>query len=481
MAYGHSIEHRNGGTVHLEPAIDEWYGQTFAALGDSIVWAGAPMLNRMRSRLGFLSYRNLGVSGRPMADGTANGVGTVTTALANNFTTDSLVYIASGTNDFKLNVPLGEIGALGATSHSRSTFYGAYRTTIDHLLSQNPGVQIALATPLQRNNGGYSTTTTNTAGHMLRDYCAAIFALGEMYSLPVVDLYTLSGISEKTLDRYTSDGLHPNEQGYVQMARVVVGQLRSGGTSASAGHTHALGEVAGLSAALEEAKTPWERPSLLSAEDDLDTLPSGAYRVASSSVAVALGFPTTNSGELVIYKPYGTNGVVGRAIWLPTNVDQTWETRKHGGDWLPWRLTDWSDAIAELEYDTGWRTFTPVGAHLTGDGEILFRRIGDAVYCRFDKVGFSNTIGNFAYLNDPGFIPVGFRPEYAGRPMAVMSNVNANPSYIIGIAQGSRFRFQTSIPEGMSPGTGSQAVVGQMSWSTLEARPSLDALPGDPA
>lgn len=249
MPYGHSLRSRDGGTIHLEAAVDEWYGKTFAALGDSIVWAGAPMLGRIRGRLGFRSYRNLGVSGRPMADGTSAGAGTVTTALANTFTTDALVYVAAGTNDFKLNVPLGDIGELGATSHSRSTFYGAYRTVIDYLLAQNPGVQIVLATPLQRNSSGYSTTTTNTAGHMLRDYRAAVFALADMYSLPVVDLYALSGISEKTLDRYTLDGLHPNEQGYVQMARVVVGQLRAGGASASADTGSWDAAIAALNAA----------------------------------------------------------------------------------------------------------------------------------------------------------------------------------------------------------------------------------------
>lgn len=473
MAYGHSIEHRNGGTVHLEPAIDDWYGQTFAALGDSIVWAGAPMLNRMRSRLGFLSYRNLGVSGRPMADGTANGVGTVTTALANNFATDSLVYVAAGTNDFRLNVPLGTIGSLAQTNHSRSTFYGAYRTTIDHLLAQNPGVQIVLATPLQRNNGGYSTTTTNTAGHMLRDYRSAVFALGDMYSLPVVDLYALSGISEKTLDLYTTDGLHPNEQGYVQMARVVVGQLRSGGTSSGVpeleGRVQSVESSAAAGAAFQ---------GILTADDAdrVDGLPFGWYSIGSANTATALGMPVASGGHLFTAPQGSATGIRFFYPWSQTPVGYQ-STRPWTGVWSAWSKTQ----DASFAYDTGWRSITPVGPHLTGDGEILFRRIGDAVYCRFDKVGFVETIGNFAYLNDPGFIPVGFRPEYAGRPMAVMSNVNANASYIIGIAQGSRFRFQSSIPVGMFPGTGSQAVVGQTSWSTLESRPSLDTLPGDPA
>ena len=231
MAYSRAIEFRNGSAVHLESAIDEWYGGSFATLGDSIVWAGAPLFNRVRSRLGFATYRNLGVSGRPMADGTTAGVGTVTTGLANTFTYDSLVYIASGTNDFKLNVPIGSIGTLDQTTFDRTTFFGAYRTLLDYLILQKPTMQIVLATPLQRNNSAYTTTSTNTAGHKLSDYREAVFKLGEMYSIQVVDMYSLSGINEKNLTTYTLDGLHPNEVGYIQMARVLVGQLRSGGTS----------------------------------------------------------------------------------------------------------------------------------------------------------------------------------------------------------------------------------------------------------
>lgn len=142
-------------------------------------------------------------------------------------------------------------------------------------------------------------------------------------------------------------------------------------------------------------------------------------------------------------------------------------------------VTDLAARLAALEYDTGWRRLTPAGPHLTGDGAILFRRIGSAVYCRFEQVGVAPSVVNYSYLNDPGFIPAGFRPEYAGRPMAVMSNSNANPVYVIGIAQGSRFRYQTTIGVSVFPGTGSQALIGQMSWSTLEPRPAT--LPGTPA
>lgn len=185
------------------------------------------MWDVLRARLGFGSYRNQGVSGRPMSDGTVNGVGTVTTALGLEYHDDVMVYIAAGTNDFKLNAPIGSLGVVADTEHDRTTFFGAYRTAIEHMLTSNPEVNLYLATPLQRDNGGYSIESTNGAGHKLRDYRDAVFALGGMYSAPVVDMYALSGITKRTLDLYTRDGLHPNEAGYGRMSRVAVAQIRA--------------------------------------------------------------------------------------------------------------------------------------------------------------------------------------------------------------------------------------------------------------
>ena len=227
MAYANSVILHGGERYHLEPAVSDWYGARFTALGDSIVNSGAAMWDTVRDRLGFGSYRNQGVSGRPMADGSANGVGTVTTALGLAYSGDAMVYIASGTNDFKLNIPIGTIGSVKSTSHDRNTFFGAYRTTLDHILTSKPTVNLYLATPLQRDNAGYTIESTNTAGHMLRDYRQAVFDLGEMYSIPVIDMYSRSGLTDRTLSLYTTDGLHPNAAGYARMARVVVAQIRA--------------------------------------------------------------------------------------------------------------------------------------------------------------------------------------------------------------------------------------------------------------
>ena len=207
--------------------VPEWTGGSFSVLGDSIVSSGARMWDSVRDRLGFASYRNAGVWGAPMADGTSKGAGTVTTVRSLNYAADQMVYIAAGTNDLTQNVALGSIGTVAQTAFDRNTFYGAYRSTIEYILASNPKVKLFLATPLQRNANGYSVETANGNGLKLGDYRTAILALGAFYGVPVLDMYAVSGITDRTLSTFTGDGLHPNDAGFDRLASVVCGQLRA--------------------------------------------------------------------------------------------------------------------------------------------------------------------------------------------------------------------------------------------------------------
>ena len=219
--------------THLISVLDgkntsDYFGKSMITAGDSITWqddnlySGTSNVARgwqthVKENLGLSIVRNIAISGRSMADGTANGDGTVTTVLSETAFPEDLFVIAAGTNDFKLNVPIGELENVGST-FDRNTFYGAYQTTIEYILSKRADIRIVLFTPLHRNNGAYnSTITVNTAGHKLIDYVEAIKTLGAMYSIPVCDMYANSGINMLTLDVDTIDGLHPNDVGYEKM------------------------------------------------------------------------------------------------------------------------------------------------------------------------------------------------------------------------------------------------------------------------
>jgi lysophospholipase L1-like esterase len=206
----------------------EWTGASFVVLGDSILAQGAEALDTVRDRLGFAGYRSVAVNGQTMteaADG--SDPATVAVALGESFCEHALAWIGVGTNDFKRALPIGDLDGATAADVDRSTFTGAYRTTIEHVLGDNPAIRLVLATPLQRSKDGLTTDHVNDAGHTLDDYAQAIRDLGRAYALPVCDLYADSGFSRLTLPLLTDDGLHPNATGYVRLGNRITAFLRT--------------------------------------------------------------------------------------------------------------------------------------------------------------------------------------------------------------------------------------------------------------
>lgn len=205
----------------------QWYGDSIS-WQDNKLFSGTSIIAKgyqswAKEKLGFSEIENLAVSGRPIADGTTNGVGTVTSVLSNFKTTD-LVVVAGGTNDFKLDVSIGELKKNG---FDRSTFYGAYQTLIEYMIEINSNQIILLMTPIQRDSGGYDIYYENAAGHKLIDYVDAIKSIGERYSLPVWDGYRTSGISMINLSKNTIDGLHLNNLGYERASKTLVSSIRN--------------------------------------------------------------------------------------------------------------------------------------------------------------------------------------------------------------------------------------------------------------
>ncbi|WP_167859737.1 SGNH/GDSL hydrolase family protein [Paenibacillus cymbidii] len=200
--------------------MDKWSGKSWATLGDSITAANGyqPIV---AAALGFARVDNYGKSGCPMTAGGERDAGStlrVGLAIASPY---DCVTIFAGTNDYRLGKPLGTVN-----SRDELTFYGAYRTVVEHLLSVHPACRISLWTPLQRDKDGYDTERLNDAGCRLPDYAQAVRDIGKLYALPVLDLYEESGFNMLTLDYLTSDRLHPNEYGHKRIASMAISFLQ---------------------------------------------------------------------------------------------------------------------------------------------------------------------------------------------------------------------------------------------------------------
>ena len=68
----------------------------------------------------------------------------------------------------------------------------------------------------------------NGRGYSLDDYVEAIKAVCEKYFVPVIDLYTLSGMDpslSEVRSKYMPDGLHPNATGHQKIAEIIAARL----------------------------------------------------------------------------------------------------------------------------------------------------------------------------------------------------------------------------------------------------------------
>lgn len=191
--------------------LNKWEDKSWITLGDSITKPNEYQ-KIVKEKLKFLKVDNRGINGQTMSYQN-NDKSTYCVGKDINYKAYDLVTIFVGTNDFRYNKKLGKLTS-DKSKYDETTFIGAYQMLIEKILSSNKNIKIVLITPLQRSKDGYDINFTNKAGYKLIDYVNAIKSLGDKYNLSVLDLYSTSGFTNKTMSLYTRDNLHPNEKGY---------------------------------------------------------------------------------------------------------------------------------------------------------------------------------------------------------------------------------------------------------------------------
>lgn len=121
-----------------------------------------------------------------------------------------VIVVFGGTNDYGHgDAPLGEMA-----HRTPWTFYGALHCLFFGLVTRYPESTIVIMTPLHR-----ESEDVDTPG--LHAYAKAIREVAEYYSLPVLDLWAVSGIQPKVpaiRQRYFADHVHPNDNGHAVVA-----------------------------------------------------------------------------------------------------------------------------------------------------------------------------------------------------------------------------------------------------------------------
>ena len=139
-----------------------------------------------------------------------------------------LIVVFGGTNDFGHgDAPIGNFN-----DRDNTTFYGACHTLFTDLINKYPEAIIVVMTPLHRCNEdnlrGDGFKAVDVAP--LSTYVKIIKEVAEYYSLPVLDMWAVSGIQPKIpviKQKYCPDGLHPNDAGHKLMADRLEGFIKS--------------------------------------------------------------------------------------------------------------------------------------------------------------------------------------------------------------------------------------------------------------
>ena len=133
-----------------------------------------------------------------------------------------IVFVFGGTNDYGHgDAPIGEF-----SDRTPDTFYGGLHYLMSGRIEKYPEAVIVFATPLHR--GG--DTSTRDGRPDLKGFRDMIKEVAEYYSLPVLDLWSMSGLSTNSpviCERYVPDKLHPNDAGHVVLADRIIGFLES--------------------------------------------------------------------------------------------------------------------------------------------------------------------------------------------------------------------------------------------------------------
>lgn len=209
---------------NLSVVTSKWHDKRCVTFGDSITWYDKQTynINTLESGVkvkGYQSYleemlgltiTNQGVSGNTTPQ-------VCTRIKAFDFTGYDLVTLMSGTNDFRdaSTEQIGIIQTIGSI-FDETTFIGAYQTMIESILTRYPNIRIQIFTPFMVWRNGVLMPET---------YIDALKSVGELYGIPVLDLYHNSGINDLTKGLFIVDDtskvnyqFHPSTKGYERLS-----------------------------------------------------------------------------------------------------------------------------------------------------------------------------------------------------------------------------------------------------------------------
>ena len=138
---------------------------------------------------------------------------------------NDVVVIFGGTNDWAGGVGYGDFLGDGTNN-----FGNALNEIIKYMSVNKPNTRLIMVTPMQRYNSDDKNRPTNDHGEpfanqynlkTLNDYCHMIEDTCKFYGIPCLNMYEVGGLNRINIDTWTVDGLHPNDNGDMKIAREI--------------------------------------------------------------------------------------------------------------------------------------------------------------------------------------------------------------------------------------------------------------------
>lgn len=184
--------------------------------GDSVVAPRQSFASRA-ARLLDLSFTNRATGGAHIVHTGSAGNDVYTRSMEQGFEGYDLIIIRAGSNDYDLNIELGNVG-----SGQTNTFAGAYEAILERARADAPDSKIVLCTPLHKSRivGGRpndSYAAPNKIGYTMESYRRVIVELAEKYGCNVFDMRDSDVVTAGNVFSTTFDLAHPNYVSQIRM------------------------------------------------------------------------------------------------------------------------------------------------------------------------------------------------------------------------------------------------------------------------
>lgn len=234
----------------------QWQGKRVAYLGDSMTQPSKNGTNKI-----YWEYLSEWLGIQPFVYGISghqwnNIYNQAVKLYEEKGTAVDAIFIFAGTNDYNHGIPMGSFFSetTKETNHNGkmvtrkyrvpiendTTFCGRVNKALAFLKTKFPDQQIIILTPIHRGFSTFSKTNVqpeenfaNGKGLFLDNYVDALKQASSIWAVPVIDLYTISGLypladsQVQYFNHADTDRLHPNAKGNYRLALTIFHQLQA--------------------------------------------------------------------------------------------------------------------------------------------------------------------------------------------------------------------------------------------------------------